>query len=190
MAFGGVDGRLVLPRWQGGRWLIGSGPRERDGNDVASYSELFFDVGQPPNRRHPFVSADGRTLWHSVEVSESHWDVVAFERAAATDGTLTPAPYDLSELTSTSDEGSPSASADGRWIVFDSNRDGDTALYFALLGGSDRFSAAVAFPWGPAEEPFLFDAVESGECALYYVSEETDALGDVVRRPIVARPSP
>jgi len=188
VAFGAGEHLLVARLDES--WIVGEGPRTEDGENVESYSSRDYGPEPDPWRRDPFVTTDGLRLWLSE--GDASRELATYTRDVIGDGWRRSL-VSLEALRSGADETAPSVSRDGRLLVFGSDRSGTDEIYVSFLGGGEAFTAAFALDLPGAEvgerlrDPFLFDAPESGACALYFVAYRDDDRGDVLRHPIVER---
>jgi serine/threonine-protein kinase len=125
---------------------------------------------------HPRVSPDGKRL--AVEISdgkEAH--IAIYELSGATS---------MRRITFGSNNRFPIWSADGRHVAFQSDRDGDLAVFWQPADGgrAERLTKPepgtihVPETWSPTGETFLFNAAKGSEISLWMFS-----LGDRTATP-------
>lgn len=169
---------VVASEWGGGSsdlWIA-----TRPTRDVAFARSDFSPIPAAATSTvefDPFISADGRRVYFERWTGSDH-DIWLIERP---DGGAFGEPRALEGINRvTSDEGNPSLTADERVIVFSSNSDGDTDLYFALRRSiAEPFSEPREIPDVNSESQDSHVYISPDGCELLFASNRPGGAGDM-----------
>lgn len=139
----------------------------------------------PGTYAHPRVSPDGKSI--AVETSDSKQAMISLYDLSGTSS--------LRRLTFGGNNRLPVWSADGRRVAFQSDRDGDRAIFWQPVDGgtAERLTrpepgtSHVPESWAPKEDVFLFGATRELETTLWTFSvrdRKASRFGDVTSRGV------
>jgi hypothetical protein len=138
----------------------------------------------------PFLTADGLTLYFAPDArpdAVGGQDVYVSVRTGGTFSAGVPVPV----INSTSGDFDPSVSANGRVIVFNSERTGTARIFYATRASSAvPFGTPLALPTLLSEPAIIDPFMTLDGCSIYFTSTRPDSLGQSDLYRIRATPSP